>query len=302
MASFLHAAFTLLAFAAADAKPSPVPVPAIKFPDVAPAPGPKPSPAPVVDPTAAVKLTAESVYVIQSDSAFLLFASPENLVTITKETGPLKYRGKFIDGSGKVETRTLTGKFIAIVEAAGTGKVELIAVPVGADAESIATRRIIEANNGAQPPPDDKDKKDIAPAPKPKPPIVDDDEKEPTPKFDGPFFLMTVAESSARTADEAKVLNDVAYWKSLESLGHVFRHYDVTELQKIAAKYKDAGRKPNGEPAGNPKDAYAQGYINAYEALGTCLVIVTKDGTLVRKIKLPKSTAAVDEILKEVTR
>lgn len=151
----------------AAAAPTPPPV-SIKFPDLQPTPGPKPTP---VDPAVNAKLTVDVLYVVQSDTPFLLFASPPELVSITKEAGPLRVRGKFIDGAGKTETRNLTGKFIAIVEAASSGKVELLAVPVGADVESLAIRKTIDVDAGQGPIPPPKPPEPKPPEPKPPEPV-----------------------------------------------------------------------------------------------------------------------------------
>lgn len=262
-----------VAAAAAIPQPSPVapPMAEITFPEP-PSPGPDPKPTPDPKPVpSATTLGPESLYVVQSDAPFLLFASPPGLVSVTREAGPLRVRGKFIDGS-KVETRTLTGKHIAIIEATGTGKVELIAVAVGSADEKEAARRAIEVDSGKgpQPPPD------VIPEPKPKPPVVDPEPKpKPAPK--GPYFLVTVSETSARTPAEAKVLNDVAYWQSLRKSGHDFRHYDKDDAT-----------------------AEAGGYTKVYASLGSCLVIVTADGTLVRKVPLPKTVADITALLKEI--
>lgn len=274
--------FSASAFPSLAPPASSPPMTAITFPDPpSPSPDPKPTPDPKPAPSATT-LGAENLYVVQSDAPFLLFASPSGLVSVTREAGPLRVRGKFIDGGGKVETRTLTGKHIAIIEAVGTGKVELIAVAVGSADEKEATRRTIEvdAGKGPQPPPDGE----VIPAPKPKPPVVDPDPK-PTPKPvpKGPYFLVTVTETSARTVAEAKLLNDVAYWQSLRTSGHDFRHFD-----------KDDATAAKG------------GYTKAYAELGSCLVIVTADkpdekgGSLVRKVPLPKTTADVTALLKEL--
>lgn len=237
-----------------DASPSP------------PAPKPLPGSVPV--------LSGDVIYVIPSDEPFLLFASPPGLVTVTRETGPIRIRAKFLDGSGKVETRTFAAKNVAIVEASGKGRVELIAVPVGAMDESGAARMLIDANNGAQPPPDDK--KEPAPEPKPKPPDVDP-QPNPQPVVKGPFFLVTVSETMQRTPAEAKIINDTAYWSGLRASGHEYRHYDPQDTNAIKG-----------------------GYAKVFGELGSCLVIVTKGGTVVKKVPLPKSTTDITAILKEL--
>lgn len=154
---FALAASALLA---ADPAPAPTPkadekvAPAIRFPDFGPAPAPAPKPNPG-EPQAIPTLTAETLYVIDSDTPFLVFASPPELVTLTKEAGPLRIRGKFIDSppGSKVETRNFSGKQIITIEANGVGRVEIIAIPAGATEEKSAIRKLIDVNNGAQPPP-----------------------------------------------------------------------------------------------------------------------------------------------------
>lgn len=192
-----------------DGKVEPRPV--IKFNDVtppspAPSPGPMPAP-PAPDPAAVQVLNADSLYVaLQSDTPFLLFASPSNLVTITKESGPLKVRGRFSDGAGKYETRVLTAKYLAIVEAAGTGRVELIAVPVGADAEGVAVRKMLDVNDGTKP----------IPPPKPVDPKVDPVPPKPVPV--GDFRVLFVYETSASlTREQLNILNSTAIRTYLNS-------------------------------------------------------------------------------------
>lgn len=131
------------------------------FPSITPAVQPvdPPRPSPGVIPV----LSGDVQLVIASDEPFLLFDSPKGLVNIVKESGPIKVRGKFLDGSGKVETRNYTAKNIAIVTSAeGKGRVELIAVPQGLNDENKAERLIVDVN-GAQPPPKPDDPVDPVP-------------------------------------------------------------------------------------------------------------------------------------------
>jgi hypothetical protein len=141
--------------------PPPVPTPAIKFIDVNPN-QPSPPPPKPVDPTVPATLTSEQMYIpIMSDVPFLLTASPAGLVTITKEAGPMKVRAKFSDGNGKHETRNITAKYFATVEAVNTGTVELVATPVGATDETQIVRKTINVTAGQAP----------QPPPGPKPPV-----------------------------------------------------------------------------------------------------------------------------------
>ena len=116
--------------------------------------------APVVAPPAIplgtpIDVTGDFVYPIDSDVPFKIFASPDGLVKITKEEGPVRYRGRFVGGSGKVETRVFKGKFLAFVEAAGKGDVEIIIDPTDSKDETSAIRQKLRVDNGTapQPPP-----------------------------------------------------------------------------------------------------------------------------------------------------
>jgi hypothetical protein len=117
-------------------------------------PGVAPTPAAPVLPDAVTSLLPDQLYVVTSDRPFLLLASPARLVTITQEQGPIKIRATFADGTGKLETRTYAAKYVAIVEAASEGRVELIGVPAGVTDESEITRRLIDCGRAPQPPPD----------------------------------------------------------------------------------------------------------------------------------------------------
>src|SRR3990167_9240894 len=76
------------------------PVPkGLRFPVLPEAPNP---PSPKMEPA---RLSGEQLYVVESDTPHLLFASPLGLVGVVEESGPLRIRGRFVDGNGKVETR-----------------------------------------------------------------------------------------------------------------------------------------------------------------------------------------------------
>lgn len=122
--------------------------PGVRFPEFV-VPLPKPSP---VSADTVPKLIPEFLYMIDSDVPLLIFASPQKLVTVTRDEGPLRVRGKFIDGDGKTTTRTFKGKYIFTIEAAGVGRCELIIVPEGAKKETEATRKVIDVDNGEKPP------------------------------------------------------------------------------------------------------------------------------------------------------
>ncbi len=100
-------------------------------------------------------LTGDQLYVVQSDDDVQLLSSPPGVVAISKDSGPIKIRGKFVDGQERVSTRTYTKKNVFVVERIGTGDFELLLIPSGK-----VTREYVKGS-------------DVIPSPKPKPKPVD---------------------------------------------------------------------------------------------------------------------------------
>lgn len=150
---FLLAASCVIADAA---PPSPLPA-GIRLPDVV-------APVQPIFPGTAPKLDGEQWYVIDSDVPVIVIASPDGIVSITEESGPVKLKGKFVGGNGKVETKTFKGKQVFTVEAIGTGRVELLIFPIGAKTAADIVRQPLDVNGGTGPQP---------PPPPPPPPVVD---------------------------------------------------------------------------------------------------------------------------------
>lgn len=196
--------------------------PPIRFPEVQQAPQP---PAPVS------VLSADRLYVIDSDIELLVLCSPKELVRVIGEPGPLRIRGRFVDGGDQWETRTYSGKFVYTVEPKTKGKCELLVVPVGVKAESEVIRKELTVADGTDPQP---------PPPGPDP--------EPQPKPQGAkFWVIAVEESADRTPDTAKVLGDLKYWQELGKT-HLWRHYD-DDTDKGAGYAKKAKEKGVTLPA-----------------------------------------------------
>lgn len=122
-----------------------------------------PAPSPVS------KLTANTLYIIDSDVPLIVLASPSHLVSVTEDAGPMKVKAWFVDGKG-MESRTFKGKHLFFVEALASGTVELIIVPVGVQKSSDVIRKSLEVDAGK------------GPQPPPKP-----DDPTPQPAGDGPF-------------------------------------------------------------------------------------------------------------------
>lgn len=251
----------------------------IRFPTVPAAPMPAPSPAPA--PKNVEKLSADQLYVIDSDTPILVISSPQGLVSASEETGPVKIRGKFVDGKGKTETRTFKGKVVFTIEAIGTGKVDLIIVPVGATKAEDVIRKTIDVTNGTAPNPPP-----IPPVP-PKPPTptppVPPAPVPPTPPAPVPasktFWLVTVEETGDRTPETAAVLTDTAFWQGLQARSHGYRFYDK-DNEAVTAKNFLGYAKEVGLPA--------------------LLVLDSQGGKPVKVVKLPKTVKEIDTLIKEL--
>lgn len=156
-----------------------------------PTPAPRADDVPILD--------GGKMYVVQSDIPFVLLASPPQLVRISNETGPMKIRGVFADGSGQIETRNYSGKFISIVDPASNsaGRVELIGIPREFAAETDIVRQLLDIGGGPRPPPE--------PDPGPAPPGPG-----PTPVATGFRVLFIYETSSNLTREQLNTLHSTA--------------------------------------------------------------------------------------------
>lgn len=72
------------------------------------------------------ELSEETWLVIESPSPIVVTSSPLGHVNVQPEEGPVKVRGKFADGTGRIETRVFSSKHLYFVNAAKPGKVEIL--------------------------------------------------------------------------------------------------------------------------------------------------------------------------------
>lgn len=124
-------------------------------------------PQPIIQVT---KLAANQLYVITAEKTqIFVLGSPDNLLTITEEAGPIRVRGVFVDNpSGKAELRLFKQKQVFIVEANGVGNAELLVVKVGTTAAKDVIRVTLSVDNGVPPPnPPDPPKPPTPPIPGP---------------------------------------------------------------------------------------------------------------------------------------
>lgn len=196
--------FTILAcvsFANADEPQKPIRLPVIDNAEPAPVVPPQPKPV--------TSLPEDHFYVIESDVPTIIVQSPDNIVRVDEESGPIRLRGKFAGGTSKVESRTYSGKFVYVIEGLKSGQVELICIPSGVTSSEQIVRAVLSVN-GAKPPP-----------------IPDDDKKdEPQPGPAGPVRLEIIEDVLNRDVDTAKVLSALVTWDTFTDAGNEFRIYD----------------------------------------------------------------------------
>ena len=151
--------------------PTPAPIPA-----PIPAPTPEPPLITPVAPSTPLKLTIGELYVADAKYDSFLIASPPELVTITRKEAPITIHSKIVPGTGKLETRKFNGPAVFTVEAAGTGRCELLLIKAGAKGPADVEHRLLDVDSGEGPrPPPDPPKpppEPPKPPPEPPPPVV----------------------------------------------------------------------------------------------------------------------------------
>ena len=114
--------------------------PDIQFP---PEPEVKVKPVPPVT-DGLIRLKAEEDYVFDSNTPVLVVASPEGVLTVVEELGPIRIRGRFYGGNGVPESRLFQRKQVFIISgrADSEGKsAELLIFPEGAKKKDQIIRR-----------------------------------------------------------------------------------------------------------------------------------------------------------------
>ena len=117
-------------------------------------------------PVAVSRLPADALYVIDSDIPIFLKLVQDGLVDVTEEVGPIRIRGKFVDGE-RSETRLFKGKQVFIVSAIGSGTLDLLVIPVGVTKLADVIHKKIDVEGAGIPDPKPKPKPD-----EPKPGLV----------------------------------------------------------------------------------------------------------------------------------
>lgn len=208
------------------------------------------------------KLSEETWLVVESPGPLMIFDFPEGLVEIDSDDGarPMKVKGKFADGTGKVETRTFTSKHLYFVNAVKSGEMEMLIIPEGAINKKQSQRhKIVVMGEGPKPPPEP--------------------EPEPMPVPTGNVVIAIVEDAQNRKPDTAILLNAMASWNSLKDAGNDWRLYDV------------ATSEPKGKQA--IEDAKSS-------ELPAMIIRDKETDKILRVIPLPKDFDSLKRILSEL--
>jgi hypothetical protein len=253
------------------------PVPAVSpFPKIASAAEPDPVP---VSPDTVPVVSPGTIYIVQSDAAFMLLSSPSKIVSVMYDQGPMKIRGVFADGSGKVETRTYQNKFIAVVDAidGATGRVELLFVPSGVTEENSIQRMLIDIGAAPQPPPIPEPKPIPTPDPKPHPVLTG-------------FRALIIHESSeAYSREQLNILNSPAIYAYLNT--HCIKNGSVPEWRKWD---KDVVLGANESPA------LKQLWADSKAKIGKLPQLVIATNSQAKYYDLPATEADTLTLLKSI--
>lgn len=174
------------------------------------------APPPTPTPSAITSLAADQLYVIDADVSCIVLTSPAGIVSVNEDMGPVKIRGKFVDGCGKAELRTYKGKTVYTVEAVATGRVELLIVPVGGGVADVIRRTLdVSVGPGPQPPP------------KPTP--------DPTPTPVALWGFVIVEETADAVAARGALLADHTLSTLMKSKGY---HWRIVDKDVVGADGK----------------------------------------------------------------
>lgn len=163
-------------------------------------PSPTPAPTPTV-PAVPLKLSTGELYVADASYDSFLLASPPELVTITRKEAPITIHSKIVPGTGKLETRKFAGPAVFTVEAAGTGRCELLLIRVGAQGPADVVHRVLDVDSGSgpRPPPEPPIP---TPTPTPEPPLP----PKPVDPFQATLAAAYAQETDAQKASQTAIL------------------------------------------------------------------------------------------------
>ena len=127
--------------------------PAITFPEPN-----RPEPAPVIEDSpkpSADTFATDQLYLIQSDVALVVLASPAGVLQVTPAKSGAVIYSRFAGGTG-LEERQVTQQFAYIVRGIAAGTAELLVLPAGSADVMDLRRRILTVTAAQTTPPDDR--------------------------------------------------------------------------------------------------------------------------------------------------
>jgi len=189
-----------------------------------------PVPKPPQKPKFISELSEETWLVIESPEPLLVTSSPLGHVAIQPEVGPVRVRGKFADGTGKVETRVFKSANLYFINAVSPGKVEILIYHSQLTEEKDIPRYTLNVMGVTPNPPP-------GPGPKPEPGPKPDPDPIPTPPIAEKIEVFIVDDIQNTKPDTAIVLNQLSGWNELKDKGHDWRIYsknDTTTAGKLA--------------------------------------------------------------------
>lgn len=183
-----------------------------------------PDPPPVVPPETDTpsqfidEITYEEFYVIESEDPLLVLASPQGVVSVTYEQGPLMARGKWSGSNGDIETRMLLGKHLYFVDVITSGSVEMLVIKSGATDPDSIFRQKISTQRGPRPPPDTE-------------PDDDPDEDKIIVPDTGEFRVLMVYDEDA-DLDALNAINSISTRKWLDQNTDGWRAWDRSSIDE----------------------------------------------------------------------
>lgn len=180
-----------------------------------------PAPKPPQQPKFISELSEETWLVIESPEPLLVTSSPLGHVAIQPEAGPVRVRGKFADGTGKVETRVFKSANLYFINAVSPGKVEILIYHSQLTEEKDIPRYTLTVmGQSPNPPP--------GPGPKPDPNPKPDPDPIPTPSAEK-IEVFIVDDLQNMKPDTAIVTNQLSGWNELKDKGHDWRIYSKND-------------------------------------------------------------------------
>jgi len=171
-------------------------------------------------------LKSDEWLVVESSVEIFVRRFPEDVIDVESTTGPIRVRGKFAGGSGRIETREYRTAYVYFLTAARGGVVGVDLIPVGVSAETDIARHVLTVVDGTNPnPPPD-------PGPGPKPDPKPEPKPEPPKPVVSTVSIAIVEDTMNRSPETAIVMNQFVAWTEFVDSGNDWRAYDVSTKER----------------------------------------------------------------------